>query len=89
MPHVRLRLRMRPHPVVHRRTDEHRRTGGQEDGGQKVVRAACGRSSQEVRRGGSDADDIRFPRQADVVQGVPRRKDRPEYVAGQRLERDR
>ena len=36
---VLLRLRMRPHVVVHRRDEHHRRAGREENGGEQVVRA--------------------------------------------------
>ena len=53
---VALRLRVRPHVVVHRRHEQHRATGGEQRGREQVVRLARRGARQKVRRRRRDDD---------------------------------
>jgi hypothetical protein len=55
---VRLGERVAPHVDVHRRGEQERRPGREEDGGHRVVRHAGGHAGEEVGRGGGDDHQI-------------------------------
>ena len=87
---VRLRLRVRPHAIVHCRNDQHRRGRGEQARREQLISVAVRGAGDEVRRRGSDDNGVRGARQLDVIERVPfgdeRRVNR---AAGERLERDR
>jgi hypothetical protein len=68
MRRVFLRLRMRPHVVVHRGNEEHGTRGGKQTCGEQVSRLARRGSRHEVGGGGCNDDRVGFARELDVVE---------------------
>ena len=68
---VPLCLWMRPHPIVHRRHDQHRRLGCEQACGKQIARLSAGSSRHEVRGCRRDDDQFRGPCQTYVIERVP------------------
>lgn len=87
---VSLCLRVRPHPIVHRRYQKNFRRSGEKARGKKIVGEPVSRAADEVCRSRSYNYEIGFARQPDVIQRVAGTKDfsvnRP---ASNRFESDR
>ena len=87
---VPLRLRMRPHSIVHRRDDQNWCLSREQAGGEKVARLTASSSRHEVRRRRRNNDQLRGPGQAYVVERVACLDQfRVNGSTGQRFERDR
>ena len=81
---------MRPHPIVHRRHQQHGRFGGEEDGREQIARLAGGGAGHEVRGGGRDDHRVRLAGEPDVVQGMAGREQvRVDLASREALERER
>ena len=89
---IRLHGRVRPHRLVHRRRQHDRRRRGEANCREQVAAETGRQRAQEVRRGGSDDDDIGPARELDVAHRGFRGRI-PEVVAhtppGHGLERQR
>ena len=77
---VRLRRRVIPHCVVHRRRDHERAARGERRGGEQVVGEAAGQLGDRVRRGRRDQEDVGARDELEV----PDRLVPGERVAGER-----
>src|SRR5690349_5342196 len=88
-PQIRLRCRMVIHQVLHRRSDEQRRGGGEDGGSEHVVGETMREPSDCLRGRGDDDDCISLVSKGDV--SVERLTPRGEDITidrsfGQRLE---
>ena len=61
------RRRMGPHPHIHRRCDQNRRVGCQQQGGCQIIGAALRHLGHQVRRRRGHHDQVRHPRQLDMA----------------------
>ena len=83
-------LRVRPHAVVHRRHEQHRRLSREQARGEQVVGVAVHGAREKVRGARRDHDDVGCARELDVVECASRLDQlRVHLPPGERLERDR
>jgi hypothetical protein len=67
---VALRLRMRPHAIIHRGHDQHRCLSREQARGQEITCLAPGRTGHEISRCRCDDHEFSGSRQSDVIERV-------------------
>jgi hypothetical protein len=72
---VALCLRVRPHPVVHRRYQQNLRRCREQASGKQIIGETVCRPADEVRRRWRDDNHVRFAGEADMIERVSRSED--------------